>query len=1175
MTEKLSPQLQTSTTAAFLENLTERLSGYVPEWSPQTGGSSRALVEIYARYLNSLGERINLAPDKSRLAFLEQLGVNLMPAQAARAPIVFDAMPNVGNSRVPARTQIGADNPEAGNDLIFETDNAIALAAAQLAEVVTVWPGKDAYADHSSQAMGGQPFTLFEPLQQIPHELYLAHDTHFALSGKAVVEIQFELARPGTHPLSLAWQYWDGEVWRHFKPFKPPTEADEYDSLDGTEGLTRSGVIRLSADCAQTERFAIGGWESYWIRANVTTPIPPQPEVELPQINRINVSSSIRREVWQSTEELGEVTATPTLSGKISDQDGNPIPNLYVTLLTMVDPEPVVTDENGHYSRPLPGTDFTLPLIISGEGVPFFYQDLTVESRSIQLDFILHTGIPAEFAFADGLALDMTKSFYPFGQQPQPGTAFYLSSEDVLSKPGATVTIYGQPADTAQSETADETSPIYPQLVAEYWSGRSWKNLNSLAGNPLGLFRNDQFAKGLPFSFEVPDYVPKRKVNGEEGRWIRIRVTSRSWLRRRQISYKGPDPANPTGPEKTFLLSLTETVPPAMADFRVGYTYHSPQERVQHVVTFNDFQWQNHSEAARWRGANFEPFEVVEDTTPGLYLGFDRELPADFLSLYLDIEEVTGDAEGPVLVWEYHEGDSWRPLTVIDETGYLALPGIMGIPWPGQRKKPVAEAVKVSGDLVQLANARQAAQFQVGDQLYLGGNEGNLLGGGGELVTSAGSSGDLLSLQAPVNAEQERVPIGLAALPRFGTPRTWIRIRRQVDGEPRQSRINGIHMNAVWAAQIQTFENEFLGSSNGQTNQAFFFQHVPVLSGETIEVRELSGARAPIELPILREEMAQQGLGPESIRTVVDPRSGDISEVWVRWQQRPNLFFSGPDDRHYVLERSRGRLIFGDNVQGRIPAAGNGNILSLSYRSGGGENGNLPALSITKLLSGVLAESVSNPRPAEGGADGEALEGVRRRGPQVMRHRQQAISLADYESLALEASPAVAVARALPTTHPSGRPAPGWVRITIMPQSQDPQPQPSFGLRRLVEAYVKARAPAAIAHQVTVGGPTYLPIGVEASISPLSPTEAGAVMAAVQSSMAAFLHPLTGGPDSSGWPFGRDVYLSDVAAVIEAVPGVDYAGTINLLLDGTPRGEMIEVPPDRIVVAGALRITLV
>jgi hypothetical protein len=52
------------------------------------------------------------------------------------------------------------------------------------------------------------------------------------------------------------------------------------------------------------------------------------------------------------------------------------------------------------------------------------------------------------------------------------------------------------------------------------------------------------------------------------------------------------------------------------------------------------------------------------------------------------------------------------------------------------------------------------------------------------------------------------------------------------------------------------------------------------------------------------------------------------------------------------------------------------------------------------------------------------------------------------------------------------------------------------------------------------------------------------------------------------------VYLSDVAAVLEALDGVDYVATINLLLGGTPRGERVNVASDRMVVAGPLVISL-
>jgi hypothetical protein len=67
---------------------------------------------------------------------------------------------------------------------------------------------------------------------------------------------------------------------------------------------------------------------------------------------------------------------------------------------------------------------------------------------------------------------------------------------------------------------------------------------------------------------------------------------------------------------------------------------------------------------------------------------------------------------------------------------------------------------------------------------------------------------------------------------------------------------------------------------------------------------------------------------------------------------------------------------------------------------------------------------------------------------------------------------------------------------------------------------------------------------------------------------------LTGGPEGRGWEFGRDVFLSDMAAVLEAVDGVDFARQLDLLLDDAPVGPRVDVPPSQIVVVGPLRIEM-
>ncbi len=119
-------------------------------------GIDAALIQIFARYLHTVIQRLNQAPEKNKLAFLDLFGVSPAPGQAARAPIVFQPStagigrtvpecagagrpsgPPVSSpsfeSRVRAGTQVAA-LPSDGEStpLIFETENAIGIATGPL-----------------------------------------------------------------------------------------------------------------------------------------------------------------------------------------------------------------------------------------------------------------------------------------------------------------------------------------------------------------------------------------------------------------------------------------------------------------------------------------------------------------------------------------------------------------------------------------------------------------------------------------------------------------------------------------------------------------------------------------------------------------------------------------------------------------------------------------------------------------------------------------------------------------------------------------------------------------------------------------------------------------------------------------------------------------------------------
>jgi predicted phage baseplate assembly protein len=339
-----------------------------------------------------------------------------------------------------------------------------------------------------------------------------------------------------------------------------------------------------------------------------------------------------------------------------------------------------------------------------------------------------------------------------------------------------------------------------------------------------------------------------------------------------------------------------------------------------------------------------------------------------------------------------------------------------------------------------------------------------------------------------------------------------------------------------------------------------------VLAGEVIDVRELEGGRAHVEYPLLVAELAAVGISESDLVVELDAQTGAETAVWVPWQSRPNLGFSGPGDRHYTIERTHGRVEFGDGVHGLVPVVARDNIRARQYQSSqAGTAGNVPAGAITQVTSGLLVSGVTNPRAAEGGAASESDDLVLARGPLTVRNRRQAVTAGDYEALAFEASPAVAVARAAT--------ARGTVTVTVVPQSPDPQPEPSWELRREVEEFLRPRMPAA-AGSLSIVPPKYFEVGVSAVVVPRVVDQGGVVVAATRAALAQFLHPLTGGPGGNGWPFGRSVYLSDVAALVEGLEGVDHAAELSLLVAGAPAGEVVAVPADRLVAAGFLDVTL-
>jgi predicted phage baseplate assembly protein len=386
----------------------------------------------------------------------------------------------------------------------------------------------------------------------------------------------------------------------------------------------------------------------------------------------------------------------------------------------------------------------------------------------------------------------------------------------------------------------------------------------------------------------------------------------------------------------------------------------------------------------------------------------------------------------------------------------------------------------------------------------------------------------------------------------------WIKavgIMEENDFQP-APKIKGIHLNTTMAVQVESIEDEILGSSDGEANQEFNLLRTPVVS-EEIWVNETNTLTGEEKQAILAEN------GKDVVREIEDETSG-TTEVLVRWQAKEDFFESSLKSRDYVIDRANGRVRFGNGLQGMIPPGGRDNII-VNYYVGGGTQGNVNAFEISDMKTSIpYVDEVSNPEPAEGGSDTEQMQGVFKRGPYMIKHRDRAVTREDFERLAAAASPYIARTKCLK--------AGNKLKIIVIPGEVKDKPFSSSLLLKMVEKHLISRSLNLLSPgSIDVSRPQYVEVSIEVEVVPVSIDIAVPLEAEVLKQLKAFLHPLSGGPERSGWEFGRDLQISDVYALLESIKGVDHVE--KLLLNG--KHQNVKVKPEETLCSGQHKITMV
>ena len=134
----------------------------------------------------------------------------------------------------------------------------------------------------------------------------------------------------------------------------------------------------------------------------------------------------------------------------------------------------------------------------------------------------------------------------------------------------------------------------------------------------------------------------------------------------------------------------------------------------------------------------------------------------------------------------------------------------------------------------------------------------------------------------------------------------WIRARLVAGSYEKPPRLGMVLPNTVGALQAVTVRNEVLGAGIGRPNQTFTLSQNPIVVLDT-------------PLSLTRTDASKVTVVTVTSLWLEIDESGNGS--FQPWQQVSDFYGSGPDDPHYVLDRTTGVVSFGDGQHGRIPPA--------------------------------------------------------------------------------------------------------------------------------------------------------------------------------------------------------------------------------------------------------------
>ena len=624
-----------------------------------------------------------------------------------------------------------APSPGEADGPVFETERELVVTATGLVAVWTREPARDRHRDSTAVATGGvsNGVPVFEGDRPVDHELYLA-DPLFGLDSPKEITVGVQPVDTVLPWLAaVAWERWDGTGWRPLPASiaerRPEGRRTWQVTLPGVPAVPEGAVAgqrghwlraRLGTSLPPAEPPSPDALGQSGLDADAAFVDEERP-ARRPPLYPFGDRTPRTQLLLACERAFSKPGAEVTIDVEL-DPARAPAPSSDLALAWEywdgaawaalgrsapgADPAPAPPHGFGDGTQAFTGTGAVRFRAPAGwapstqNGVPGYWLRASIDAgdfgppeswhppvlASLTLGYrwplprvdairasvhISRAALAPDLAFTNDAPVDLSKDFLPFGATPRLNDAFYLASDEALSKPGAAVVL---------SVVTGEVPP------ARVLPGLSWEARNPATGRWEALAVDDgtrALTRSGTVRFRAPAQLGPADVNGELRHWLRARIVKGDYGR--EATYEPKDPADTSQGFKVVPATLS---PPLVASLTLAYDYTSPPAPPERTLTRNDFVVDEPEGA-------FLPYTPPADTRPTLYLGFDGSFAGRPTALFFGVPAAPYRADGDgaaadddpaTVAWDFWDGSGWAPLGTHDETRGFTRPGLVSFVAP-------------------------------------------------------------------------------------------------------------------------------------------------------------------------------------------------------------------------------------------------------------------------------------------------------------------------------------------------------------------------------------------------------------------------------------------------------------------------------------------------------------